>query len=172
MSKVMKAAIVDFLAGELEDADSAIVVGAGKLTVEEAQNLRNLFREEDIRFFFVKNRLARVALDRVGMGDLGSVLDGPSAIAVGGEGAIAISKIVMEQKKTMKTLQVLGGIMDGEVIDEDGVEVLSKTPGRKELQAMVMQGFFGPVSDFAKSMDDLLTEVHGLVEALHSKQSG
>ena len=172
MSKVMKAAIVDFLAGELEDADSAIVVGAGKLTVEEAQNLRNLFREEDIRFFFVKNRLARVALDRVGMGDLGSVLDGPSAIAVGGEGAIAISKIVMEQKKTMKTLRVLGGIMDGEVIDEDGVEVLSKTPGRKELQAMVMQGFFGPVSDFAKSMDDLLTEVHGLVEALHSKQSG
>ena len=62
--------------------------------------------------------------------------------------------------------------MIGEVIDEDGVEVLSKTPGRKELQAMVMQGFFGPVSDFAKSMDDLLTEVHGLVEALHSKQSG
>lgn len=172
MSKVMKAAIVDFLAGELEDADSAIVVGAGKLTVEEAQNLRNLFREEDIRFFFVKNRLARVALDRVGMGDLGSVLDGPSAIAVGGEGAIAISKIVMEQKKTMKTLQVLGGIMDGEVIDEDGVKVLSNTPGRKELQAMVMQGFFGPVSDFAKSMDDLFTEMHGLVEALHSKQSG
>lgn len=172
MSKVMKAAIVDFLAGELEDADSAIVVGAGKLTVEEAQNLRNLFREEDIRFFFVKNRLARVALDRVGMGDLGNVLDGPSAIAVGGEGAIAISKIVMEQKKTMKTLQVLGGIMDGEIIDEDGVKVLSNIPGRKELQAMVMQGFFGPVSDFAKSMDDLLTEVHGLVEALHSKQSG
>jgi len=172
MSKVMKAAIVDFLAGELEDAGSAIVVGAGKLTVEEAQNLRNLFREEDIRFFFVKNRLAQVALDRVGMGDLGGVLDGPSAIAVGGEGAIAISKIVMEQKKTMKILRVLGGIMDGEVIDEDGVEVLSKTPGRKELQAMVMQGYFGPVSDFAKSMDDLLTEVHGLVEALHSKQSG
>ena len=171
MSKVMKAAIVDFLAGELEDADSAIVVGAGKLTVEEAQNLRNLFREEDIRFFFVKNRLARVALDRVGMGDLGNVLDGPSAIAVGGEGAIAISKIVMEQKKTMKTLRVLGGIMDGEIIDEDGVKVLSNIPGRKELQAMVMQGFFGPVSDFAKSMDDLLTEVHGLVEALHSKQT-
>jgi large subunit ribosomal protein L10 len=172
MSKVMKAAIVDYLAGEFEDADSAIVVGAGKLTVEEAQNLRNLFREEDIRFVFVKNRLARVALDRVGMGDLGSVLDGPSAIAVGGEGAIAISKIVMEQKKTMKTLRVLGGIMDGTVIDEDGVKVLSNTPGRKELQAMAMQGFFGPVSDFAKSMDDLLTEVHGLVEAFHDKQAG
>ena len=106
------------------------------------------------------------------MGDLGSVLDGPSAIAVGGEGAIAISKIVMEQKKTMKTLRVLGGIMDGTVIDEDGVKVLSNTPGRKELQAMAMQGFFGPVSDFAKSMDDLLTEVHGLVEAFHDKQAG
>ena len=172
MSKVMKAAIVDYLAGEFEDADSAIVVGAGKLTVEEAQNLRNLFREEDIRLFFVKNRLARVALDRVGMGDLGGVLDGPSAIAVGGEGALAISKIVVEQKKTMKNLKVLGGLMDGDVIDEAGVTPLSLTPGRKELQAMALQGLFGPVSDFAKSMDDLLTEVHGLVEALHDKQSG
>lgn len=172
MSKIMKAAIVDHLAGEFESAESAIVVGAGGLTVEEAQNLRNLFREEEIRLVFVKNRLARVALERVGMGPLGDVLDGASAIAVGGEGAIAISKIVIEQKKAMKRLRVLGGIIDGEVIDEAGVKTLSTMPGKKDLQAMTLQAFFGPVSDFAKSMDDLLTEVHGLVEALHEKQSG
>lgn len=172
MSKAMKAAIVDHLTGEFEGSESAIVVGAGKLTVEEAQNLRTIFREEEIRLVFVKNRLAQVALEKAGMGSLGEVLEGPSAIAVGGEGAIAISKIVVDQQKTMKNLTVLGGIIDGEILDESGVKELSKIPGKKELQAMVLHGFFGSVSDFSKSMDDLLTEVHGLVEALHTKQAG
>ena len=34
---------------------------------------------------------------------------------------------------------------------------------------MVLQGFFGPVSGFAKNMDDLLTEMHGLIGALEEK---
>ncbi|MEZ6195978.1 MAG: hypothetical protein R3F20_09655 [Planctomycetota bacterium] len=66
-------------------------------------------------------------------------------------------------------LEILGGIMEGEVLDASAVEKISNLPGKKELQSMVLQGMFGPVSDFAKAMDDLFTEMHGLVEALEKK---
>lgn len=169
MSKAMKDAIVKQITETLEGHESAVFVNPGRMTVHETEHLRSRFRSEGVGFLHMRNRLAFVALDKVGMPGVDSVVSGPAGIAFGGEGAIAISKIVMEEAKNIENLEVLGGFMDGEVLDKDGVVQLSKMPGKKELQAMVLQGFFGPVSDFATSMDNLLTEVHGLIDALAEK---
>lgn len=169
MSKAMKNAIVNQVATTMDGHESAVFVNPGRMTVHETEHLRSRFRSEGVQFLHLRNRLGFIALEKVGMSGVDAVVSGPAGVAFGGEGAIAISKIVMDEAKTIKNLEVLGGFMDGEVIDRDGVTQLSKMPGRKELQAMVMHGFFGPVSNMAASMNDLLTEVHGLVEALEAK---
>ncbi|HGY89578.1 MAG TPA: 50S ribosomal protein L10 [Planctomycetes bacterium] len=171
MSRAMKAAIVGQIRQTLEGQDSLVLVDESKLTVEENQTLREELRKEDIRLFHLRNRLAGIAFEEQGFQGLKDLLAGPVAMAFGGEGAIAISKIVMEQAKKLKALKVIGGFIDGKVIDPAGVETLSKMPGRKELQSMVLQGFFGPVSDFHASMENLFTEVHGLLEALETKKT-
>lgn len=170
MSKSMKQAIVDQVARVLEPHDSAVVMTAGALTVEETEALRNKLRESDVRVLFLRNRLAAVAFKKVGFDGLEEVLEGSCALAYGGEGALPISKILVHEAKSNEKLKLLGGLMDGEVLDSEGIHQLSKMPGKKELQAMVLQGFFGPVSEFCSSMNNLLTEVHGLVEALEKKQ--
>ncbi len=169
MSRAMKDAIVKQIAESLDGQESAVFVNPGRMTVHETEHLRSRFRAEGVEFLHMRNRLAFIALEKVGMPGVDSVVSGPAGIAYGGEGAIAISKIVMEEAKNIENLEVLGGFMDGTVLDKDGIVQLSRMPGRKELQAMVMQGFFGPVSDFASSMDNLLTEVHGLIESLADK---
>ena len=84
--------------------------------------------------------------------------------------AVGVALMTIDRKRTLiDNLEILGGIMEGEVLDAAGVDTISKLPGKKELQAMVLQGFFGPVSGMAKNMDDLLTEVHGLIAALEEK---
>ncbi len=169
MSKAMKTAIIQQVTETLDGHESVVFVNPGRMTVHETEHLRSRFRSEGVQFLHLRNRLAFVALEKVGMSGVEAVVSGPAGVAFGGEGAIAISKIVVEEAKTIKNLEVLGAFMDGEVLDKDGVTQLSKMPGRKELQAMVLQGFFGPVSDFASSMDNLLSEVHGLVDALAEK---
>lgn len=169
MSKAMNAAIVDEFVRTFDGVDSAVVVNPGKLTVAESEQLRIRFRSEGIQFLHIRNKLAAVAFAKTGFTGLESILKGPAGIAFGGEGAIAISKIVVEEAKKIKNLSVVGGFIDGEVLDADGVDQLSRMPGRKELQSMVLQGLFGPVSDFHRAMGDLLTEVHGLIEALETK---
>jgi large subunit ribosomal protein L10 len=169
MSKPMKQAIVDQVSRALDGHDAAIAFSAGALTVEETEALRNKLREEGFKCLFLRNRLAAIAFRNAGLEGLETVVSGPSAIAYGGEGAIAIAKVLSQEAKALDNLQILGGIMEGEVLDAAGVDKISKLPGKKELQSMVLQGLFGPVSGFAKNMDDLLTEVHGLITALEDK---
>ena len=172
MSKAVKSAIIDDLVSQLDGTDSAVVISAGGLTVAETEGLRNKLREEGFSCEFLRNRLARFAFDRVGMEGLHEVLAGPCAIVFGGEGALPISKSLAAEARTIATLELVGGYIDGEVLDAVGVTELSKIPGKKELQSMVLVGMFGPVSDMHASLNNLLTEMHGLVEALGEKKDG
>ena len=172
MSRPMKEAIVDLVQQKLEGQDSAILVNSSRLTVAQNEILRTTLRSEGVRLLHLRNRVAGLALGKIGFEGLGTILKGPVAMAFGGEGALAISKIVVEQARKLKTLEIVGGYIDGAVIDKDGVELLSKMPGKKELLAMVLQGFFGPVSEFCGSMNNLFTEMHGLIEALQTERGG
>ena len=173
MSKSLNAALIDELSNELEDVDSCVVVGASAMTVAEVSGFRTKLRGQAFRMRVVKNSLAKLAFERVGMAGLEAVLDGPSAVIHGGEGCLAISKIVAEAKRTAKDkLQIHGGFNEGDVVDAQGIDALSKVPGRKELLAMCMGGFFGPVSNMAQNLDNLFTEMHGLLEALVESNGG
>ena len=173
MSKAVNAALIDGLTRELDGVDSCVVIGTSAMNVEEVSELRSKLRAQDFRMRVIKNSLAKVAFDRVGMAGLDAILNGPSAVVHGGEGALAISKLIVEEKKTAKEKRLIhGGFNEGDVVDPQGIDALSKVPGRKELLAMTMSGFFGPVSNMAQNMDNLFTEVHGLIDALIEKNGG
>ena len=172
MSKALNAALIDGLEAELQDVESLVVIDTSAMNVGEVSALRKKMREQDFKMRVVKNTLAGETFKRLDWDGLTAVLNGPSALVFGGEGAIAISKLIVEEKKTAKEkLLIHGALNEGDVLDEAGVNALSKVPGRKELLAMTMAGFFGPVSNMAQNMDGLFSEMHGLIEALEKKQS-
>jgi|JI102314A2RNA_FD_contig_71_1959101_length_1379_multi_3_in_0_out_0_1 large subunit ribosomal protein L10 len=170
MSKTVNAAMIDALASELKPHASCVVVGCEALTVEETLSLRKKLREKSFKMRVVKNTLATVAFDRIGMKGLGARLSGPSAVVFGGEGAGAIAKFLVPEAKNVKKLKIHGAYSEGEVLDTAGVESLSKAPGRHELLSMTLAGMFGPVSGMAQNLDGLLSEMHGLIEAYAKKQ--
>ena len=173
MSRIVNDVLISGLAQEMAGADSCVVVGPRGLTVKEVQDLRTRLRESNIKMRVVKNKLAALSLKDTEMAGVGALLDGPSAILYGGDGATVISKIIVEEvKKAKKKLVIHGGYSEGEVLDASGIDSLSKAPTRDEALSMLMGDFFAPVNEFARGMDGLLTEVQGLIEALVEKQGG
>lgn len=173
MSKMVNAALIDGLGRELDGNDSCLVVGSRGMTVKDMEQFRGALREKDYSVRWVKNALARVALARTEMKEVGRVFDGSSALILGEGGAIGSAKILVEEVKKYKDkLVVHGGYFEGEVLDAEGVNQLSKAPSREEALAMVLSGLFGPVSDLHQSMGGLLSEVHGLIEALEKEKGG
>lgn len=172
MSKAVNTALVEDLAKELQDEESCVLVGCRDLTVAEVSELRTNLRAQNFKMRVVKNTLASVSFEKANMPGLGKMLDGPSAVVYGGEGAIAISKVLVKEAKELgEKLVIHGGFNEGEIVDAQGVDVLSKVPGRQELLSMILSGFFGPVNNLHQGMNGLLTEMHGLIEAFEKKQA-
>jgi len=171
MSKAVNSALVETLSKDLEGHESCIVVSCEGMTVAETVALRAKLRAQNYRMRVVKNTLASLTLERHKFSGLGARLAGPNALVFGGEGAIGIAKLLVEEARTNKKLKIRAGFCDGEVLDLAGVETLSKVPGRKELFGMVLGGLFGPAIDMARNLDGLFTEVHGLIEALENKKA-
>jgi large subunit ribosomal protein L10 len=142
------------------------------MTVAETVALRTKLRAQNFRMRVVKNTVAQVAFDKGRMKGVGAKLSGPSAVIFGGEGAMAISKmIVTEVKANAKKLKIHGGFAEGEVLDAKGIDMLSKVPSRPELLSMTLSAFFGPVSEFSRSLEGLFTEMSGLIEALEKTKA-
>lgn len=172
MAKAVNAALLDTLARDLKDSDSCVLVGLSGMTVAETVTLRSKLRAQNFRMRVVKNTVAVLAFEKGAMKGLGARLSGPSAVIFGGEGALAISKlIVAEANANAKKLKIHGGYAEGEVLDAKGVDALSKVPGRQELLGMILAGMFGPVSEFSRSLEGLFTEISGLIEALEKKKA-
>ena len=173
MSRAVNEAIINGLVEEMKDLDSCVLIGPRGLTVEEVTGLRSRLRKRNIKMRVLKNSLAARALEKTAMPGLSELLSGPSALVYGGEGAITISKVIVEEaRKTKDKILIHGGFSEGEILDSQGIDSLSKAPTRDEALALVMSNFFAPVSEFARGMEGLLAEVHGLIEALEKKRVG
>src|SRR5213595_2857324 len=118
MAKIVNASLIDTLSRDLKDADSCVLVGLSGLTVAETVSLRTKLRAQNFRMRVVKNTVASLAFEKGRMKGLGARLSGPSAVIYGGEGALAISKlIVAEARVNAKKLKIHGGYAEGEVLD-------------------------------------------------------
>src|SRR5262245_51131805 len=166
MPRIVNTGLIGTLEKDLKDCDSCVLIGVAGMTVAETVSLRSKLRAQNFRMRVVKNTVANVAFDKGRMKGLGARLAGPSAVIFGGEGAIAISKLVTDEVRTNKKLKIHGGYADGEVLDAKGIDTLSKVPSKPELLSMTLAAFFGPVSELQRSMEGLFTEMSGLIEAL------
>lgn len=171
MSKAVNAAIISGLEKELAAADSCVVIGTIGMTVAEVTDLRSKLRMQSLRMRVLKNSLATHAFNRRGFNGLGTRISGPSAVVYGGEGAAAIARVLLDEKRLRKEKLVIhGAYAEGEILDTAGVEALSRAPSKKELLGMILGCIGGPLSGMAQNFDGLFTEMHGLLEALAKKQ--
>ncbi|HET6430460.1 MAG TPA: 50S ribosomal protein L10 [Phycisphaerae bacterium] len=139
MSKPVKALLRKELAGRLQGVDSLVVFSLSGVAGTETNKLRNTLRAKDIRVSVVKNSVARQAMEDVGLLAVSVLLDGPSALAIGGEGVVATVRELLAARKELPSLTVRGALMEGEVFGPDRVEELSRYPTREEaLGSIVM----------------------------------
>ena len=124
------------LAERFEGMGHCIVLNYEGLAAEEAVGLRALLRERGIALRVVKNRLARIALEQVGLTALRDMLQGQCAIVSGGEDMPTVAKVLTDWIKQSRKLAVRGGYADGQALDQAGVQTMADIPPRPVLLAM------------------------------------
>lgn len=140
---------VDELVAAFSGTSASIVADYRGLTVADLSAVRRTLRDKGIRYTVVKNRLGRIAAETAGRGELGPLLEGPSAIALGGTDEAALARHFLEAIRPYRTIAVRGGLVGSRRIDSAGVTRLATLPSREVLLGQLAGGIASPLASMA-----------------------
>lgn len=144
---------VEALAERMEAAKSFVIVDYSGLTVEQSTALRRELRANGCEVAVIKNNITRRAVEKLGFGDVSESLTGPNAVAFSNEDSVSAAKVVYDFAKENKALELKVGIVDGEFMDNDKIQVIATVPSREVLLTMFAAGLLQPIKEFAIGLD-------------------
>ena len=160
-----KQAIVASLTEKLQGAVAGVLVDYKGITVAEDTALRTELRKNNVEYAVVKNTLLRFAVNNVGMGELDSLLNGTTALAICNDDPVAPARVIADfAKKLQDKFEIKGGFMDGKVVDMNTINALAAIPALPVLQAQVLGTMLAPISALACVLKQICEQQGGSVE--------
>lgn len=158
----------DSLDKALSDAGSVFLVDFGRIVVGHDVELRKALNKQGIFYRVAKNTLIRRALNKAGITALDSTLKLPSAILVGSkDDPIAPARAIVEfQKAHAGFLASKITWLDGDTFPGKAIADVAKLPGKRELQAQVVQLFLSPGTTLVGLIKGPGSKIAGQLEAL------
>jgi len=149
VNRTEKAELIETLQSTLSEAAAVVVTHQTGLTVAESSDLRGRMREAGAGFKVTKNRLTKIALQGTKYEDISDLFTGPTAMGTSAD-PVAAAKVLVNFAKENDKLTVIGGSLDGKVLDKAGVEALAKLPSLDELRAKLVGLLNAPATQVAR----------------------
>ncbi len=154
MPTAEKAGTIEELRKRLDGATAAVLTEYRGLTVRQISELRKQLKAAGAEYRVVKNRLARVAIEGSPLAALRPHLTGPIGVVVARKDPAAVAKALQVFAKTNPALQVRVGVVDGHLLDSQGLKAVADLPSREALRSQLVGLIQGP-----------LTQLVGLLQA-------
>lgn len=133
MSKTVKEMIIRDYGSQVEGFDDAALISIRGIDSNSTNQIRATLRKKSIQVQVIRNSLARKAFEGTGLEALAPLLEGPSALAFGGNSVVEVTREIVELLKQFPDIELKGAVLDGQLFTGDkGVKELSKFPTREE----------------------------------------
>lgn len=161
MNRDQKAAVVEEVAGRLQDAEAVFAVDYRGISVPQAAELRERLGEAGASFRVVKNTLTILAADKAGTEDLKEFLQGPTAFTfVSPEGDVALAaKALATFNRETELLALKGGRMAGDVISIDAIQELARLPAVEVLHGQLVGTLASPITGLVRGLNQLIAGI-------------
>ncbi len=156
MDRQQKAAVIDEVAAQIQEAEAIYAVDYRGASVPQAAELRARLREADATFRVVKNTLTERAADQVGAADLKAYLEGPTAMTFVRGDAAAAAKALADFRRTSGLLEFKGGWMNGEALSPDQMDAIARLPTRDVLYGRLVGMVASPLTGLVTSLGGLI----------------
>ena len=139
------------------------------LTVSELTELRKSLREGGASFSVIKNTLMRRALEQTDAAELGTLFDGPSAVAFVQEDPVAAAKSVTAAAKKFPALVLKGGFVEGRLLNAEEARSLADLESREVMLSKLAGLMKGEMSRAAAVFQATQARFLSLLEAFKAK---
>ena len=123
------------------------------LTVAKFQELRRELRANGVSVAVIKNNISARAAKEAGYDEFSNALSGPIALAFAESDVVAPAKVLFSKlNEEDNKIEVLKGIVDGDVFDFDKLKELSLLPSYDTLLTQLAFGLLGSVNQLAMGL--------------------
>ena len=164
MNRTEKAELIKIMQSTLSDATSVVVTHQSGMTVAESSVLRAKMREAGAGFKVTKNRLTKLALQGTKYEALCDLFTGPTAMGTSSDPVSAAKTLVSFAKENSK-LTIVGGSLDGKILDKSGVEALATMPSLDELRAKIVGMLNAPATKVARVTQASASQLARVIQA-------
>jgi len=148
-----------------DKSDSLLVLHYKGLSVSEANELRGTLSGMDCELRVVKNTLTRIALADSPKESVTPLIDGPVAVVFVHTDPAGVAKTIRDFGKGRKEFFMLGGWLEGTVLDSKQVESFALLPSREVLLAQLVSAVQSPLSRLVGNIAGPLRNMVGLLKA-------
>ena len=150
---------VEELTARMKSAKSFVIANYSGLTVEQVTALRRELRANGCELEVIKNNITKRAAMQLGFDEMSDSLKGPNAVAFSNEDSVSAAKVIYDFAKGNKELELKVGVVDGEFMDNENIQVIATVPTREVLLTMFAAGLLEPIKEFAIGVDLIAQEL-------------
>ena len=168
MDRSQKEEQVASLKQTFEESELVVVTHYIGMTMPEMTDLRARMRDAGARFKVTKNRLTRLALQDSEFESLTDLMTGPTALAYSTD-PVAAAKTAVNYAKDNEKLVILGGVLNGQTLDINGINNLAKLPSLDELRGKLVGMINTPATRIAGVLQAPAGQVARVIGAYGAK---
>jgi large subunit ribosomal protein L10 len=168
VNRTQKEQVVDSLKGLFTSANIVLISHYSGLNVDSMTALRNSAREVDVNVKVSKNTLTRMAIKDTPYEGLLDSLTGPTLLIYAND-VVSAAKVLVSFAKDNEALKFQGGAIDGKVLDESELKVISYLPSLEEIRAKIIGSIQTPATNLASLIQAPAGQVARVINAYASK---
>jgi large subunit ribosomal protein L10 len=158
LDRNQKAAVIEEVAGQIQESQAVFAVDYRGISVPQAAALRTRLRDADATFRVVKNTLSERAAEQADAPGLKDFLAGPTAMTFVRGDAAAAAKALNDFARTTGGLLVFkGGWMNGQPLSADEIVAISRLPSREVLYGQLVGMIASPLTGLVTGLSNLIS---------------
>lgn len=170
MPTAEKQAVLDEITEKLESSSALYITNYSGMSVPEVNELRGAFRKGDIRFKVYKNKLVKLAMEKVGgYDDIIPSLVEQNAFAFVQEELSAPAKVLKDFIKDKNKPQFKAAIVDGDFYGADKLDVLAAMKSKNEIIGDILGLLMAPLSNVVGALNSQGSNLVGAVNTIAEK---
>lgn len=153
------------LAEIFKEKPNLFILNYSKVTVKDITLLRQKIKGAGSTYFVAKNTLLKRAFDELGMKELGTFLEGPTAIVISPKNPEVAAKILLEYADQNPEFKFKGGFIQNRVEKPENLKALATLPPRQEMIGKLLYLINSPIQ---RLVNVLSNPVVGLIRTLNA----
>lgn len=166
MATQVKIDLVEEYTDKFKRAKSVYLTDYSGIDVITITEMRKKFREQNIEYKVLKNRLAKRSLNNAEISDLDPHLTGLNSFVISYDDPIAPARVIKEFNKKKERLKLKVVYLEGEVFEAEKAAALADLPTREELLAQFVGLLQAPMTKFVGTIQASMQKLARALDAV------